>query len=97
MIAQDSASAVDRALRFPLTDLSTLDPEIPNSMARAGKYLAFDASGLPIASTGPTGASTIPVSSFIEGLLDDGDAETARATLGLSIGTDVAPAGISGL
>ena len=96
MIAQDSASSVDRALRFPVTDLATLAPEIPNSMARAGKYLAFDENGLPIASTGPTGASAIPVSSFIEGLLDDGDAATARTTLGLSIGTDVAPAGISG-
>jgi hypothetical protein len=96
MIAQDSASSVDRALRFPVTDLATLGPEIPNSMARAGKYLAFDENGMPIASTGPTGASTIPVSSFIEGLLDDSDAATARATLGLSIGTDVAPAGIKG-
>ncbi len=65
-------------------------------MTRAGKYLAFDENGLPIASTGPTGDSAIPVSSFIEGLLDDGDAATARATLGLTIGTDVAPAGISG-
>lgn len=96
MIAQDSASSVDRALRFPATDLTTLDPEIPNSMARAGKYLAFDEDGLPIASAGPTGTSEIPVSSFIEGLLDDSDAENARATLGLTIGTDVAPAGISG-
>lgn len=96
MIAQDSASAVDRALRFPVTDLSTLDPEIPNTMLRAGKYLAFDANGLPIASAGPAGESTVPVSSFIEGLLDDGNAETARATLGLTIGTDVAPAGITG-
>jgi microcystin-dependent protein len=96
MIAQDSASSVDRALRFPVTDLTTLGPDIPNSMARAGKYLAFDENGLPIASTGPTGASAIPVSSFIEGLLDDSDAATARATLGLAIGTDVAPAGDSG-
>jgi hypothetical protein len=96
MIAQDSANAVDRALRFPATDLTTLDPEVPNSMARAGKYLAFDSGGLPIASGGPTGNSAIPVSSFIEGLLDDADPAAARTTLGLVIGADVAPAGISG-
>jgi microcystin-dependent protein len=96
MIAQDSANAVDRALRFPATDVATLNPEIPNSMARAGKYLAFDSGGLPIASAGPAGDSAIPVSSFAEMLLDDTDAAAARATMGLVIGTDVAPAGISG-
>lgn len=40
-------SRVDRALRFPFGDSSSLDPELPSSVARASKVLAFDSSGEP--------------------------------------------------
>ena len=96
MIAQDALGEASRALRLPKTDAVTLAGEIPNSDQRKSRFLAFDAAGEPIASAGPTGSSAIPVSSYVETLLDDIDAAAARQTLGLVIGTDVAPAGAVG-
>lgn len=86
MQIQQNTEELGRSIKFPKTDASTLDPTIPSSVDRASKFLAFDSSGNPIASTGPTGDSSIPVSSFIEGLLDDETASDARTTLG-ALGT----------
>jgi len=86
MNAQQTAEESGRGLVFPKTDSSSLDPEIPNSVDRASKFLAFDSAGNPIASTGPTGDSSIPVSPFVETLLDDATAAAFRTTLG-AVGT----------
>ena len=82
MMVQQHTEELGRSLSFPKTDSDTLDPTIPSSVDRASKFLAFDSSGNPIASTGPTGDSSIPVSSFMETVLDDATAAAARTTMG---------------
>ncbi|MGE0255086.1 MAG: hypothetical protein AB7N54_13035 [Alphaproteobacteria bacterium] len=82
MLAQQHDEALARALVYPVTDAAA-GATLPNETQRAGRYLAFDGDGAPIASSGPAGDSDVPVSPFIETLLDDADADAARTTLGL--------------
>lgn len=74
---------LDRAVKFPSTDSTSLSSTLPSSTERASKYLAFNSSGEPIASSGTAGSSSIPVSSFMETVLDDTSASAVRTTLGL--------------
>lgn len=89
MLSQQNGEGVTRALRIPETDITAIDGTIPSESSRASRYLAFDATGLPIASLGPLGTSTLPISSYIETLLDDANAATARTTLGATGEDDV--------
>ena len=61
---------------------------LPIAADRQGKLLGFDASGNAVAYT-PNTDTYISLSAFMETLLDDPDAATARATLGAVIGADV--------
>ena len=47
IFAQQNAEAVERALRAPETDPTTINMTLPRKADRAGKYLAFDANGNP--------------------------------------------------
>jgi len=76
---QQQADLLDRSLKIPITDSSTLNTELVGWETRAGKYLAFNANGEPIATQG---TAESPRSAFMETFLDDEDAPTARTTLG---------------
>lgn len=83
LIAQELDEDSGRALKLPKGEAGA-PATIPARPVRAGHLLGFDAGGAPIAVAGT--APGLLVSSFAETLLDDGDAATARATLGAGAG-----------
>lgn len=81
-LAQQINAKTVRSLRFPSSEAVTDTYAIlPTLATRSSKFLACDSSGKVIAAAG-TSADLTPVSVFINALLDDADAATARATLG---------------
>lgn len=94
--AQQFSLRFQRAIRLADGD-SDATLTLPTVALRASKYLAFDANGNVIATAGTSDAT--PVSSFMETVLDDADAATARTTLGLGDAAveDVAAGGSGGL
>lgn len=70
-----------RAVRLPDSSSSTSTLTFPDPTTSASKFLAFDATGELTAVVGS--ADGVTVSTYGATLIDDADAATARATLGL--------------
>ena len=88
MMVQQLNEVDARAIKLPPVETgSTALTELP--FDRASKFLAFDASKNLIASSG-TVDSAVPVSAFMETVLDDASAAAARTTLG-ALGSTEAP------
>lgn len=79
ILCQQLLERMDRKLSLPVGDAGETD--LPTATERAGNFLAFDADGNPIAAAGTT---EVPVSAFMETVLDDATAADARSTLGLA-------------
>lgn len=74
----------DLALKAPIAE--SPPSRIPSIADRANHHLAFDASGDPIVSTG---IPDVPVTPFMQTLLDDTSASQANETLGLDAAVSV--------
>lgn len=81
-LVQQVNRKVSRVFQAPDTDVEQ-NLVLPGAVSRASKFLAFDADGDPIASSGPL-SDSYTVSSFIETVLDDANAQAARETLGFN-------------
>lgn len=80
MLLQRVSDRIGRTLHQPDGDETSVGA-LPTAVDRAGKYLSFDGSGDPITST-TIDTNTVTVSPFMETVLDDASAATARTTLG---------------
>ena len=84
---QDLKEQVDRSLKYPATDVSSLGSELPHSVDRSatGSILGFSTDGEPVITT--SSLDTALTTPYTLTLLDDVDAATARATLELADGS----------
>lgn len=79
-LLQQLEDSIARTLR--LADSDTLESfDIPAVADRASKFLAFDADGEPTVAAAVT---EVPVSAFMQTVLDDTTGAAARSTLGIS-------------
>ena len=85
MAMQGLGRRIATSLRVPFSEQIG---ELPPLAQRANRYLAFNASGEPVAVEGTS--SDVVVTPFAQGLLDDTTDEAARTTLGASaVGSNV--------
>lgn len=85
MIAQELDAKLARTARLADSDVSGADPTLPSP--EASKFLAWNASADALVNTSGGPDAAIPVSTFMETVLDDTTAAAARATLGARAST----------
>ena len=82
MVDQEQDAYIARALRFPIEDDDSLSGELPPAADRKGKFIRFSPdTGEPELIHAITPDAAV-VTDFMETLLDDENAATARATIG---------------
>lgn len=95
LMAQQTRSATDYALKFPVTDPSTAIGEIPGSVARANSIFSFGADGKPsavaLASLGATINVSLASPQNGDALIYNAGVWNNRSTLA-SLGTNIASA-----
>ena len=74
MLTQQLGEESARSIKFPASD-AVMSAQLPASSARAGKYLGFDASGLPVVADGPA----TPYSASDVSYLASGSGATLRS------------------
>jgi hypothetical protein len=84
MIDQEQQDDIDRSLKAPSSDTGSVNMTVPSATLRANKFLAFDGTGAPVATSVAinTGAST--VSAFMSGVINQTTAALAQAALGIT-------------
>jgi hypothetical protein len=89
LVEQELRHFTRRSVMQSVASLAALG-EIALPEAAAGQIIGWNSDGTALDNLGtPVDAGTVVVSDYILTLIDDADAATARATLGLTIGTNV--------
>jgi len=93
VLVQQLSAQILRALLLDDKDPTESFARLPDKATRASQFLAFDAEGEPVAAAAPDGG--VVVSAFMQTVLDDADAATARATLGALASAAVSAFGLT--
>ena len=83
VLVQRAMQLVGQALTFPSSDPTTVTSTLPDAATRASMYLAFDASGNPIASPGPSSTGG-PISAFWATTVQLANAALSRTALAIN-------------